>query len=75
MYHTHQKVGLWSWLSEVLLNVFGLVSDHADERVQLNDCHAQVDQIDWVCQQRSQGWNEVCGVKNTDELKFILIQF
>lgn len=64
MYHTHEKVGLGGRLPEVLLDVLGLVGDHADERVQLDDCHTQVDQIHRVSQQSSQGWNKVCrGIK------------
>lgn len=60
VYHTHEKVGLWRRLPEVLLDVLGLVGDHADERVQLDDCHTQVDQIHRVSQQSPQGWNKVC---------------
>lgn len=45
----------------MLLDVLGLVSDHADERVELDDCHTQVDQIDRVRQQTTQGRNKVCG--------------
>lgn len=60
MYHTHQKVGLRGRLPEVLLDVLWLVGDHANEGVQLDDCHTQVDQIHMVSQQSSQGWNKVC---------------
>lgn len=61
MEHTHEKVGLGCRLSEVLLNVLGLVGDHADERVELDDCHTQVDQVDAVAQQGAERWEEVCG--------------
>lgn len=44
----------------MLLDVLGLVGDHANERVQLDDCHTQVDQIHRVSQQSPQGRNEVC---------------
>lgn len=65
MQHTHQKVGLGGRLPEVLLYVLGFVCDHADERVQLDDGHTQVDQIHGVCQQSSQSWNKVCGGTRT----------
>lgn len=45
----------------MLLDVLGLVGDHADERVQLDDCHAQVDQVDAVAQQGAERWEKVCG--------------
>lgn len=44
----------------MLLNVLGLVGNHANERIQLDDCHAQVDQIHRVSQQSSQGWYKIC---------------
>lgn len=62
MYHfpTHQEVGLGCGLPEMLLDVLGLVGDHADERVQLNDYHTQVNEIHRVSQQGAQAWNKVC---------------
>lgn len=60
MEHTHEKVGLGCRLPEVLLDVLGLVGDHADERVQLDDCHTQVDQVDAVAQQGAERREKVC---------------
>lgn len=57
---THQEVGLGRRLPEVLLDVLGLVGDHADEGVELDDCHTQVDQVDAVAQQGAQRREEVC---------------
>lgn len=57
--HTHQKVGLRGRLSEVLLNVLGLVGDHANKGVQLDDRHTQVDQIHLVTQQSPQSGKEI----------------
>lgn len=37
---THKKIGFWCWLAIVLLNIFGFVGDHPDERVELNDGYA-----------------------------------
>lgn len=44
----------------MLLDVLGLVGDHANEGVQLDDRHTQVDQIHGVSQQSPQGRNKVC---------------
>ena len=43
----------------MLLYVLGLVGYHADERVQLNDGHTQVDEVHWVPQEGFQRWYEI----------------
>lgn len=58
---THQEVGLGRRLPEVLLDVLGLVGDHANQGVELDDCHTQVDQVDAVAQQGAQRREKVCG--------------
>lgn len=44
----------------MLFDVLGLVRDHANEGVQLDDDHTQVDHIHGVSKKSSQGWNKVC---------------
>lgn len=44
----------------MLLDVLGLVGDHPDEGVELDDGDAQVDQVDAVAQQGAQRREKVC---------------
>lgn len=44
----------------MLFDVLGFVGDHANKRVELDDCHTQVDQVNRVGQQGAQGWNKIC---------------
>lgn len=50
----------------MLLDVLGLVGDHADERVELDDRHTQVDQVDAVAQQGAQRREKVCRWKQLE---------
>lgn len=68
-FHTHEEVGFGGRLPEVLLDVLGLIGDHADQRVQLDDCHTQIDQIHWVSQQSSQCWDKVCEGTEVDKTR------
>lgn len=44
----------------MLLNVFGFVGDHTDERVELQDGDAQVDDVYWISKETLQCWHKVC---------------
>lgn len=57
---THEKIGFWCWLTIVLLNILGLVSDHADEGVKLNDGHAQVDDVHRIPEETLQCGHKFC---------------
>lgn len=43
----------------MLLNVFWLVCHHTDQRVELDDGDAEIQEVDWVPQKRSQRWQKV----------------
>lgn len=57
---THEKIGFRCRLAIVLLDVFGLVGDHADERVELKDGDAQIDDVHWVSKEALQCRNKFC---------------
>lgn len=44
----------------MLLNVFGLVGDHANERVELNDGDAQVDDVHRIPKETLQCGHKFC---------------
>lgn len=57
---THEEVGLGRRLAVVLLDVLGFVGDHPDERVELQDGDAQVDDVHWVSQKSPQRRCKLC---------------
>lgn len=57
---THEEVGFGCRLAIVLLNVLGFVGDHADERVELQDGDAQVDDVHWVSKETPECWCKLC---------------
>ena len=44
----------------MLLNVFGFVGDHPNERVELNDCHTEVDDVHWTSKETLQSRHKFC---------------
>lgn len=56
---THEKIGFRCGLAIVLLDVFGLVGDHTDERVELKDGDAQIDDVHWVSKETLQCRNKL----------------
>lgn len=57
---THEEIGFRCWLAVVLLDVFGFVGDHPDERVELNDGHAQVDDVHRISEETLHCGHEFC---------------
>lgn len=45
----------------MLLDVFGFVGDHPDERVELKDGHTQVDDVHWIPEETLQSRHKVWG--------------
>lgn len=57
---THEEVGFGCRLAIVLLDILGFVGDHPDERVELQDGDAQVDDVHWVSKEAPQCWHKLC---------------
>lgn len=62
---THEEVGFGCRLAIVLLNVLGFVGDHPDERVELQDGDAQVDDVHWVSKETPECWCKLCRKEGT----------
>lgn len=43
----------------MLLDVFWLVCHHTDQRVELDDGDAEIQEVDWVPQKGSECWQKV----------------
>lgn len=53
----------------MLLNVFGFVGDHPNERVELNDGHAQVDDVHRISKETLQCRHKLCVTGNEREMQ------